>query len=85
MKWGTMLTPAQLFVLMGFPFHLYEQAGVPYSPDTLRRFVGNTIHPAVFGACASTLLACTGDPSLAPLAGDDVDAYAADCDWMTDD
>ena len=65
MRWGTTLSPAQLFTLMGFPFHLYEAAGASsmYSDQVLRRFIGNTIHPAVFGVCAATLLSLMRAPS----------------------
>ena len=63
-RWGTTLSPAQLFTLMGFPYHLYEAAGISrmYRDDVLRRFIGNTIHPAVFGVCAATLLSLMKAP-----------------------
>lgn len=64
MRWGTLLSPAQLFVLMGFPFHLYNPTEVSeFTQEELRRFIGNTIHPAVFGVCAASLLSVMRGPS----------------------
>lgn len=56
MRWGRCLTNLELFAIMGFPIRLYAPHLNVFSDTQLRRFVGNTMHPAMMGVCVYSML-----------------------------
>ena len=56
MRWGRCLILPELFALMGFPIRAYTPFLGRFSYNQLLRFVGNTMHPAMMGACLYSML-----------------------------
>jgi hypothetical protein len=56
MKYGVVLAPDALLHLMGFPVAAYRPRLPTWSDTELRRFVGNTMHPAAVGTMLASLL-----------------------------
>jgi site-specific DNA-cytosine methylase len=56
MKHGVVLAPEALLNIMGFPLAAYRPRLSMWTDTELRRFVGNTMHPAAVGPMLASLL-----------------------------
>ena len=63
MRLGTVLQPAELLYLMGFPVSAYEAGLVHFDDCSLRHMLGNTTHPGTAGPMLLPLLNLLKQPA----------------------
>ena len=62
LRLGVVLQPAELLSLMGFPVSAYQADLVHFDDTSLRRMVGNTMHPGAVGPMLLGLLGLLKHP-----------------------
>ena len=63
MRLGVVLQPEALLAVMGFPVAAYRDGLVNFDDSSLRRMVGNTMHPGAVGPMLLPLLNLLKQPS----------------------